>query len=470
VAATGLPYPQERHATIMAKFTIACVRKFSSLMKQLETVLGPDTSDLALRVGIHSGPVTAGVYVSTNRLCLVSHLNNGISRSFVRLFLCFSLQGDRARFQLFGDTVNTAARMESTGEPNRVQGSKEYADLLKAAGKSDWVDSRESTVVAKGKGVLETFWISPPSDQSNTHNSKGSLGTHELSISGLHTFASQDKRGRLIDWMSNLMDRHLANIVSHRVAQGGKSVATRDPSDLIYFPPEGKTCLDEVSEYIELPRFQESEPAIAGKGRGSIRPKDLLSGTVRDQVRLFVSKIADSYRDNAFHNFEHCGHVTMVYVHHGTILVRFFVSHTSHQTRSVDKFIKRIVNPDIEIESADAVASSLHDYTHGINSDPVTILAIVMSAMIHDSDHRGISNMQLAKEDEQMAELYKNKSIAEQNSVDISWDILMAPDFAELRACMIGNRKEMMRFRQVLVTVVLATDVRTLLSCVKVHV
>jgi hypothetical protein len=112
----------------------------------------------------------------------------------------------------------------------------------------------------------------------------------------------------------------------------------------------------------------------------------------------------------------------------------------------------------------------LHDYTHGINNDPVTILAIVMSAMIHDSDHRGISNMQLAKEDEQMAELYKNKSIAEQNSVDISWDILMAPDFAELRACMIGNRKEMMRFRQVLVTVVLATDVRTLLSCVKVHV
>jgi len=45
--------------------------------------LGPDTEDLGLRVGIHSGPVTAGV-----------------------------LRGERARFQLFGDTMNTTAVSE----------------------------------------------------------------------------------------------------------------------------------------------------------------------------------------------------------------------------------------------------------------------------------------------------------------------------------------------------------------------
>jgi 3'5'-cyclic nucleotide phosphodiesterase len=67
------------------------------------------------------------------------------------------------------------------------------------------------------------------------------------------------------------------------------------------------------------------------------------------------------------------------------------------------------------------------------------------------------SNVQLAKEDPLMAELYKNKSVAEQHSLDIAWEVLMRHDFALLRKTMFGDRKEMLRFRQVIVTMVLAT-------------
>ena len=57
------------------------------------------------------------------------------------------------------------------------------------------------------------------------------------------------------------------------------------------------------------------------------------------------------------------------------------------------------------------------DYTHGICSDPLTIFAIVYSALIHDLDHQGVSNTQLMKEDPVMAQMYQEKSVAEQHSL-----------------------------------------------------
>lgn len=110
VAVTGLPDPQKDHAVAMARFAVNCLHEMQNLTKSLELSLGPDTADLSLRIGLHSGPVTAGV-----------------------------LRGDRSRFQLFGDTMNVAARMESNGCPDRIHLSQETANLLIQAGKQRWL-------------------------------------------------------------------------------------------------------------------------------------------------------------------------------------------------------------------------------------------------------------------------------------------------------------------------------------------
>ena len=59
VAACGLPEPQRDHATIVVKFAHNLVHNMNKVVKTLETTLGPDTADLGIRIGVHSGPVTA---------------------------------------------------------------------------------------------------------------------------------------------------------------------------------------------------------------------------------------------------------------------------------------------------------------------------------------------------------------------------------------------------------------------------
>jgi len=61
VAVTGLPEPQKTHATIMARFAWDCLNRIGEVTKELESTLGPDTGDLSMRFGLHSGAVTAGV-------------------------------------------------------------------------------------------------------------------------------------------------------------------------------------------------------------------------------------------------------------------------------------------------------------------------------------------------------------------------------------------------------------------------
>jgi hypothetical protein len=146
------------------------------------------------------------------------------------------------------------------------------------------------------------------------------------------------------------------------------------------------------------------------------------------------------------------------------VSLTFFCVRSFTVTMAVDKFVSRIETPDIfdqhgEVD-AQVLASQIHDFTHGITSDPITVLAIVFAALVHDADHRGVGNPQLAKEDERMASMYHNQSIAEQHSLDASWNILMDGEYHELRLAMFGDdRNEMLRFRQVLVNVVLATDI-----------
>jgi class 3 adenylate cyclase len=462
VAVAGLPEPRADHATVMARFANDCLKKIHILTKKLVVVLGPDTESLTMRCvsiiidaalqrkvsksklyyffltkqGLHSGPVTAGV-----------------------------LRGERSRFQLFGDTMNTASRMESTGVKDKIQISQETADLLIAAGKVHWLTQREDKVVAKGKGEVETYWVCIEQQGSQTiggSRMNGVMSPNSSSDRRMTRAYSSDSLDdvdfdnlqplglmpalsvnlRLVDWNVELLLRQLKCIAAgRRKAIPSRQQILEENLDKILSTSTTKasTVLDEVKEVIRLPNFN----ARCAKNLRNYSDTIVLNDGIEDELREYVMRIARMYRKNPFHNFEHASHVTM----------------------SVSKLLSRVVNPGSEIEpeapgnDKKKTASELHCFSYGITSDPLTQFACLFSALIHDVEHSGVPNTVLITENPELAQKYKEKSIAEQNSVDQAWSLLFEDDFKNLRDAIYCNQDELQRFRQLVVNSVMATDI-----------
>jgi Adenylate and Guanylate cyclase catalytic domain len=219
----------------------------------------------------------------------------------------------------FWQTVNTAARMESNGAPNRIQCSQETATLLEQAGKS-WTRLHPTKVKAKGKGELQTYWLDFRAGAD--HSTAGSRNSDESSQvaafdrgngdkwteAGLRSQTDKEEKlcdekiNRLVDWNTDVLCRILKQIAGrNRIANKRGSVdviqAATTRSD--EHRSDG-TVLDEVVEVIELPELNAHAAVHTDVGNGVV-----LDPIVVQQLRDYVYRIACMYKSNPFHNFEH---------------------------------------------------------------------------------------------------------------------------------------------------------------------
>ena len=310
-----------------------------------------------MRIGIHSGPVTAGV-----------------------------LRGDRSRFQLFGDTVNKAAKMESSGKRDHIQVSEETADLLKAYNLGQWLVPRQETVSIMGKGEMKTFWLQdadtteedslpsssmaeasavPKRNQLEKRVALSESAEFQIKAAKKDAAALDERVSRRADWVAEVLIGLLKRVIAKRGDRGynGKLFGLRqskqkvDESFVLY---RDGTVLEEVQESVALPEYDPTCKLMCDAD--SI----ILDPVVDDQVHAYVKAVASMYRKNPFHNFEHASHVTM----------------------SVSKLLSRIVAPsDMDFKSSISKNVALHDHTYGITSDPLTQFACVFSALIHDGKY-----------------------------------------------------------------------------------
>lgn len=83
--------PRKDHAVVMARFAEECLDKMTTLTKALESSLGPDTGDLSLRIGLHSGPVTVSLLLLVLLLHMVCKRSNLIHPVLLRHVYCTSI-------------------------------------------------------------------------------------------------------------------------------------------------------------------------------------------------------------------------------------------------------------------------------------------------------------------------------------------------------------------------------------------
>lgn len=119
VAAGGLEEEITEHA-------INCITAAQQMLSYLEERNRKHEIKWRMRVGIHSGPIVAGV-----------------------------VGKKKFRYDLFGDTINTASRMESSGEPGKINISGPTFQLVKNDIDCDY----RGKIHAKGKGELEMYFV-----------------------------------------------------------------------------------------------------------------------------------------------------------------------------------------------------------------------------------------------------------------------------------------------------------------------
>jgi guanylate cyclase len=138
MVAAGVPTPRPDHAHALARMALDMLEAMRSADEVAHV-------GLALRIGINSGPVVAGV----------------IGRK-------------RFLYDLWGDAVNTASRMESHGTPGRIQITHTTHELLA----DEFEFEPRGTIAVKGKGEVEAWYLlGPRCDQSSAANDGASEPT-----------------------------------------------------------------------------------------------------------------------------------------------------------------------------------------------------------------------------------------------------------------------------------------------------
>lgn len=198
-----------------------------------------------------------------------------------------------------------------------IQVSQETADRLIAEGRSKWLKQREDQVEAKGKGLLNTWFLVSGRDGHASSTSVNGASTaaeksEQLSVpmsmnsspssSPNNNHVRESIKSRFVEYNTDMLKRTLQLCMIQRDAEGTKPSSMEKIRRMEQASLAGRTMV--LDEFLEVVDLSEGGPIYSQAMHQPTTSSVGLSKEAQNQLRHFVEAIANSYLDNPFHNFE----------------------------------------------------------------------------------------------------------------------------------------------------------------------
>lgn len=164
----------------------------------------------------------------------------------------------------------------------------------------------------------------------------------------------------------------------------------------------------------------------------------VITESVIQELRAFVLSMLRGYNNVPYHNYKHAYHVLLS---SSTLMDLILQNSAPRKPGGIST-----------------------DTSTPFEDDGLMQLALLFSALIHDTEHQGVPNAQLVNENHPLALQYNDQSVAEQRSLTVAFLELLQPAYDGLRGVMFPNPnsgEEYRRFRGAVTSLILATDIST---------